>query len=163
MRLTIKQINNADLRLKCGERRKFMANINTTNTRKNVVEIYQELAKNGALIEYIVINGQKVGILGSVSEKDRHKAIEAIQMVLDASGGNVYETIQKLNTIATMTEHDIEPDEMIKVRGKDIIISYNERAAYTTDGRKIANCDGLPIMPHEAVKAVLTARVEALR
>ena len=140
-----------------------MANINTTNTRKNAVEIYKELCANGTTIEYIVINGQKVGILGSVSERDRQKAIEAIQMALDASGGNIYETMSKLSTVAAMKENDIEPDEMIKVRGVDIIISYNSRAAYTVDGKKVADCDGLPSMPYEAVKALLTAKVEALR
>lgn len=139
-----------------------MANINTTDNRKNAVEIYQELGANGTVIEFIVINGQKVGILGSVSDKDRQKAIDAIQKALDASNGNIYETIQKLQTIATMHENDIEPDEMIKVGGRDIIISYDARAAYTTDGTEVANCDDLPIMPYEAVKAVLVARVEAL-
>lgn len=139
-----------------------MANINTTNTRKNAVEIYQELALNGTVIEYIVINGQKVGILGSANERDRQKAISAIQAALDASGGNVYETIQKLSTVAAMTENDIKPDEMITVRNVNIIISYDSRAAYTVDGEKIADCDGLPDMPYEAVKALLIARIEAL-
>jgi hypothetical protein len=140
-----------------------MANINTTNNNKNAVEIYKELCANGTTIEYIVINGQKVGILGSVSERDRQKAIDAIQTALDASDGNIYETMNKLSTIAAMGGNDIEPDEMIKVCGKDVIISYNSRAAYTVDGKKIADCDGLPSMPYEAVKALLIARVEALR
>lgn len=140
-----------------------MANINTTNTRKNAVEIYKELSANGTTIEYIVINGQKVGILGSANDRDRQKAIDAIQMALDASGGNIYETMQKLATVAAMNENDIVPDEMIKVRGKDIILSSSTRAAYTVDGKKVADCDDLPSMPYEAVKAVLIARVEALR
>ena len=140
-----------------------MANINTTNTRKNAVEIYQELALNGTVIEYIVIDGQKVGILGSVNEKDRQKAISAIQAALDASDGNIYEMMQKLSTVAAMKENNILPDEMIEVCGADIIISYDSRAAYTTDGTKIADCDDLPEMPYEAVKALLIARIEALR
>jgi hypothetical protein len=37
--------------------------INTTNTTKNAIEIRAELQKNGTTIEYIIINGQKVGIL----------------------------------------------------------------------------------------------------
>ena len=139
-----------------------MANINTTNTRKNAVEIYKELDANGTTIEFIVINGQKVGILGSVSDKDKQRAIDAIQAALDGSNGNIYEMMQKLQTIAAMNENDIEPDEMIKVCDMDIIISYNKRAAYTTDGTEIANCDDLPSMPYEAVKALLIARIEAL-
>lgn len=137
-----------------------MANINTTNNKKNAVEIYKELGENGTAIEYIVINGQKVGILGSVNEKDRQKAISAIQTALDASDGDIYEMMQKLSAIATITENDIEPDEMIEVCDTEIIISYDARAAYTVDGEEIANCDDLPSMPYEAVKAVLIARAE---
>jgi hypothetical protein len=144
-------------------KRNIMANINTTNPRKNAVEIYQELALNGTTIEYIVINGQKVGILGSTNERDRQKAIAAIQAALDASNGNIYEAMQKLSTVAAMNENNIKPDEMIVVRGQNIIISYSTNAAYTTDGTKIADCDGLPDMPYEAVKALLIARIEALR
>lgn len=137
-----------------------MANINKTNTKKNAVEICKELVANGTTIEYIVINGQKVGILGSVSEKDRQRAIDAIQTALDASDGNIYETMSKLSTIATMQENNIDPDEMVEICGTEIIISYDARAAYTTDGDEIANCDGLPSMPYEAVKAVLIAKAE---
>ena len=137
-----------------------MANINTTNNKKNAVEIYTELCANGTTIEYIVINGQRVGILGSASEKDRQKAIDAIQTALDASDGNIYEMMAKLSTVATMTESDIEPDEMIEICGKEIIISYEARAAYDVNGEEIANCADLPSMPYEAVKAVLIARAE---
>ena len=137
-----------------------MANISKTNTKKNAVEIRNELAANGTMIEYIVINGQKVGILGSVSEKDRQKALDAIQTALDASDGNIYEMMQKLSTIAMMQENEIEPNEMIEVCGVEIIISYDAKAAYTTDGEEIANCNDLPKMPYEAVKAVLIARAE---
>lgn len=137
-----------------------MANINTTNNKKNAVEICKELGAGGVVIEYIVINGQKVGILGSVSDKDRQKAIDAIQTALDASDGDIYEMMQKLSTVATITENNIEPDEMIEVCDTELIISYDARAAYTTDGEEIANCDDLPKMPYEAVKAVLIARAE---
>lgn len=138
-----------------------MTNITTTNTAKNAVEIRAELQANGTKIEYIVINGQKCGILGSTSEKDKQNAIKAIQTALDSSNGNIYEMMQKLNTIATIEEKEIEPDEMIEICGKEIIISYVGKTAYTTDGEEIANCADLPDMPNEAIKAVLMARVEA--
>jgi hypothetical protein len=137
-----------------------MANINTTNNKKNAVEICKELGAGGVVIEYIFIDGQKVGILGSVSDKDRQKAIDAIQTALDASDGDIYEMMQKLSTVATIAENNIEPDEMIEVCDTELIISYDARAAYTTDGEEIANCDDLPKMPYEAVKAVLIARAE---
>jgi hypothetical protein len=139
-----------------------MMNINTTNTSKNAVEIRTEFAKNNTKIEYIVINGQKVGILGSVNANDRAKAIKTIQTALDASNGDIFEMVAKLQTIATIEEHEIAADEMIEVNGEDVIISYASKAAYLTNGEEIVNCRELPDMPNEAVKAVLEARILAI-
>lgn len=138
-----------------------MATINTTNHRKNAVEIRKELKANGTTIEYIVVDNVKIGILGSTSEKDKQNAIKTIQTALDASDGDVYEMMRKLSMIATMEENEIEPDEMVEICGRDVIISYTSKTAYTTDGEEIANCTELPDMPNEAIKAVLMARVEA--
>ena len=134
--------------------------INTTNTSKNAVEIRKELQSNGTSIEYIVVNGQKLGILGSTSEKDKQNAIKAIQTTLDASNGDIYEMMRKLSTMATITEKEIAADEMVEINGEEIIISYEQKTAYTVNGEEIANCTDLPDMPEEAIKAVLTARVE---
>ena len=136
--------------------------INTTNTNKNAVEIRAEMKKNGTTIEYIFVNGQKLGILGTTGAKDRENAIKAIQTALDASDGDIYEMMAKLSTIATIEEHEIQPDEMIEVCDEQIIISYSAKTAYTIDGEEIANCTDLPDMPNEAIKAVLVARVEAV-
>lgn len=140
-----------------------MTNITTTNTSKNAVEIRAELQKNGTTIEYIVVNGQKIGVLGSASEQDKQNAIKTIQTALDASNGDIFEMAEKLMTIATIEEHEIDADEMIEVRGREVIISYANKTAYTIKGDELANCRELPDMPKEAVKAVLVARVEALR
>lgn len=134
--------------------------INSTNNNKNAVEIRAELQKNGTTIEYIVINDQKVGILGSTSEVDKQNAIKAIQTALDASDGNIMEMMQKLSTIATIEENDIQPDDMVEVCGVDVILSYAAKTAYTVDGEEIANCTDLPDMPNAAIKAVLIARTE---
>ena len=135
-----------------------MANINTI---KNAVEIRTELKTNGTKVEYIVLNGQKCGILGSVNEKDRAAAIKALEAAYTASNGDIYEMMQKLATVATIEENGIEPDEVVDVCGEEVILSYTNRKAYTMDGEEIANCDGLPDMPNEAVKALLVARVTA--
>jgi hypothetical protein len=137
-----------------------MATINTTNTTKNAVEIRTELAKNGTTIEYIVVNGQKLGILGSTGEKDKQNAIRAIQTALDASNGDIYEMIRKLSTIATIEEKEIDPDEMFKINNIEVIISYTSKAMYLINGEEIANCKDLPDMPKEAIKAVLEARAK---
>lgn len=141
-----------------------MTTINTTNTSKNAVEIRTELAKNGTTIEYIVVNGQKLGILGSTGEKDKQNAIRAIQTALDASNGDIVEMIQKLSVMATIEENEIDADEMITVDDTEVIISYNNFAAYTLDGEEIVNCRDIPPMPREGIKAILEARVQvALR
>lgn len=137
-----------------------MANI-TNNTTKNAVQIYTEMKSNGTKIEYITVDDQRIGILGSVNEKDREKALKVLNDAYAASNGNIYEMMQKLNTIATIDEKEIEPDEMVNIDGIDIILSYSKAKAYTMEGEEIANCDDLPEMPAEAVKAVLMARVEA--
>jgi hypothetical protein len=139
-----------------------MTNITTTNTSKNAVEIRAELQKNGTTIEYIVVNGQKLGILGSTDEKDKQNAIKAIQTALDASNGNIYEMMTKLQTIATIEEKEIEPDEMITVDDVDVMISYAKKTAYYLNGEEIVNCTDLPDMPNEAVKAVLEARAKVV-
>lgn len=131
----------------------------TINTTKNAVEIRSEFKANGTKIEYIVINDQKCGILGSVNEADRDRAIKVLNDAYVASNGNIYEMVQKLNTIATLEEKEIEPDEVVEVCGEDVIISYGKMAAYTMNGDEIANCTDLHGMPNEAVKAVLIARV----
>ena len=134
-----------------------MAEINVV---KNAVEIRSELKKNGTKIEYIVVDGQKIGILGSVNEADRAAAIDAINKAYIASGGNIIKMIVNLSTIANIEERNIDPNEMIEVEGKDIIISYSNAKAYTMSGDVIANCDDLPDMPKEAIKAILIERVK---
>ncbi len=125
---------------------------------KNAVEIRSELKENGTTIEYIVIDGVKCGILGSVSEADKVSAIKALNAAYVASNGNIYEMVQKLATIATIEEKEIVPDEVVEVCGVEIIMSYSNAKAYTMDGEEIANCDDLPDMSKEAIKAVLVAR-----
>ena len=136
--------------------------INSTNNTKNAVEIRAELNAKGITVEYIFVNGQKLGILGTTGVKDRENALKAIQTALDASDGNIYEMMAKLSTIATIEEKEIQPDEMVNVCGVDVIISYAAKTAYTIDGEEIVTCTDLPDMPNEAIKAVLVARVEAV-
>lgn len=134
-----------------------MANI---NTNKNPVEIRTELNKSGVRIEYIVINGQKVGILGSTNEVDRNAAIKALNDAYVASGGSIATMIANLNTVANLEEKQIVADEVVTVCGQNIIISYEASKVYTMSGEEIANCEDLPNMPREAIKAVLVARAE---
>lgn len=135
-----------------------IANIYALTHTKNAVEIRAELNASGTKVEYICIGGVKCGILGSVNKKDREAAIKALNAAYIASNGNVSEMIQKLATIATIEEKEIEPDEVVNVNGVEVMLSYDKKTAYTMDGEEIANCTDLPDMPKEAVKAVLVAR-----
>lgn len=135
--------------------------INTKKTPKNIIEIRSELASNGTKLEHIIIDGQKVGIIGTTSEADRNNAIRAIKTALESSNGNIYEAMQKLSTIATIEENNIEPDEVITVDDEEYIISYANKTAYYMSGKPIVNCTDLPNMSKEAIKAVLVARIEA--
>lgn len=127
---------------------------------KNAVEIRSELKKDGTKIEYIVIDGVKCGIMGSVNEADRAAAIKALNAAYAASNGDIIEMMRKLGTIATMEEKEIEPDEVVEVCGVEVILSYGKAKAYTMDGDELANCDDLPSLSKDAIKAVLMARVE---
>ena len=137
-----------------------MANINTTNTTKNAIEIRTELKAGGTKIEYICIDGVKCGILGSVNVADREAAIKTLNAAYVASNGNIIEMMTKLSTIATIEEKEIDPDEMVEVCGEQIMLSYKDAKAYTIDGNEIANCNDLPALPVEAIKALLIARAE---
>jgi hypothetical protein len=136
-----------------------MANINNI---KNAVEIRSELNAQGVKIEYIVINGQKVGILGSVNDRDREAALKTLNDAYIASGGDLMAMAANLNTIAAITENNITPDEMIEINGVNVIISYEAATAYTLDGEEIVDCKDIPNMPREGIKALLISRVENL-
>lgn len=140
-----------------------MATINKTNTTKNAVELRKALAKNGTTIEPLIVNGVKIGMFGFTSDDDRKKAIEAFQEAIDASDGDTYKMMTNIGIIAKMSEKGIDgdDDEMVTINGRNVIVSYEAKTAYDTNGEEIANCTDLPNMPNEAIKAVLMARVEA--
>jgi len=136
------------------------ANIETPKV-KNHIEIRQEL-QNGTTIEYVVIDGAKVGILGSLNEKDRAAAINLLEKAYNETGGNIGAMIATLSNIANDTEKGVTPDEIISVDGIEIEIEYSSGKALLVGGDEIANCDDLDVssLPNEAIKALLEARVK---
>lgn len=134
----------------------------TINTIKNPVEIKSEINKNGVKIEYICIDGVKCGILGTINDRDREAALEVLNKAYIASGGDIMQMVMNLDTIASLDEKQVDADEVVTIKGDEIILSYAKKTAYTMHGDELANCNDLPDMPKEAIKAVLTARVEAL-
>ena len=107
---------------------------------------------------------KKIGIvMGSDSDLPIvQKAIDTLNKVYTDCNGNVHEMMKKLMEIAALEENGVEHDEVVRICGKEIILSYSKRKAYNTYGRELANCADLPKIPKEAIKAVLMARVEAI-
>lgn len=140
--------------------------INNTNNIKNAVEINNELKATGKKCEFISAEiageNRNIGFLVTENEAERKKAMEFFNYFSATSNGNVYEMAKKLMIIATINENGIEPDEMVEICGEDIIMSYFNGKAYDMDCNEIANCDDMPNLPKEAIKAILVARVEAI-
>lgn len=138
-----------------------MAEINTTNHNKNIVELRSELGANGTKMENVYVDGKKFCCVGYVNEKDKQACLKAIQTAVDGSE-NLYEAMMKLMTIANLGDKEVVPDEQVNVNGYEVLISYEKRAAYDHNGDEICNCRELECeLAPEAIKAILTPRVEA--
>lgn len=147
-----------------------MAEINKIKP-KTPIEIVNEI-RDGTQIEYVVIDGNRVGILGSVSEEDREMAIATLTKAYEQSGGNITKMISVLNTAAMCTENGIKPDAEIEIEIDDdmvlrAIISYSEMKIYDYDGEVLADCEdlrdengSLPMLPNSVVETLLTDRVK---
>lgn len=128
---------------------------------KNHVEIRKELDK-GTVVEYIVIDDRKVGILGSLNAKDREAAINLLNKAYNETGGDIGKMIATLNNIANDTEKGVVPDEVITVDGIDFEIEYETGKALLVGGDEIADCGDLDVstLPNEAIKALLEAKIQ---
>ena len=139
---------------------------------KNPVEIINEISDTGAKIERIIIDGIPVGIMGSISESDREKAIQVLNTAYNESGGDIGKMISVLNLGAICTEKEISPDKQIDIEidvsdgdtvSVPVMISYSNMAAYDMEGNEIANLgdiatDLVPGVPDSAVDAILADR-----
>lgn len=148
-----------------------MANIQKTNTRKSTVELVAGINANGTKMEFIAIDGVKIGTMGYSSQKDKEAALKVIQSVVDNSdktGPALYsEIIDACMVASAMTEEGIEAkdSEEVEVDGVSIIINYETNKAYIAGSglelKPIADLDDLDYkLPTEAVKALLVERVK---
>ena len=152
-----------------------MANITKTNTKKSLVEIVSE-SRNGRTYEFLSIDGIKLDgcscgalcVLNYNSEEDKAAAIEFIQQVVDNSDKRgmelVFEVAKAYQTAAIHNELGIPSDskpEEVTVNKIKMKIIYSKKAIYNEDlTKEIANCEDLPDMPKEAIKAVLVERAK---
>ena len=148
-----------------------MANINI-NTKKSLNRI-QIMKENDTNLEYLYIDNIRVGVMGSVNDHDREKAIAAIQRMVDNSNKTgmalVMEIMLQSQFEASMNEKGINPDEVLEVKVDGItypcVLSYEKKALYDEAGEEICNTRDIDCeLDERALKALLEARaVNALR
>ena len=147
---------------------------NISNITKNVpakkttVEIIAETNRDGVTLEYLAIDGVKIGTMGYTSQSDKEAAIRFIQRIVDNSDNTGYalynEIMQACMTGAAMTEEGIEAydSEEVEIDGVPIIINYQAQKAYVgvnMELEAIADLEDLDCkLPAEAVKALLVER-----
>lgn len=148
---------------------KNISNITKTVTApKTTVELIQETNAAGVTLEYLAIDGVKIGTMGYTSQKDKEAAIKFVQRIVDNSQNTGYalynEIMQTCMTGAAMTEEGIEAkdSEEVEIDGVPIIINYEAQKAYIGINNSLEaiadladlDCD----LPAEAVKALLVER-----
>ena len=140
-----------------------MANINNNKKSLNRVQLMKE---NNSNLEFLYIDGIKVGAMGSVSEADREAGIAAIQRIVDNSDKKgmalVMEVMSQMNFEASMNENHIIPDEMVKIEDEDCVISYQSKKIYDMAGKELADASDMgDNIPKEAIREILKLRALA--
>ena len=148
-----------------------MANINI-NTKKSLNRV-QIMKENDTNLEYLYIDNIRVGVMGSVNDHDREKAIAAIQRMVDNSNKTgmalVMEIMLQSQFEASMNEKGINPDEVLEVKVDGItypcVLSYEKKALYDEAGEEICNTRDIDCeLDERALKALIEARaINALR
>lgn len=164
--------NNTTANTSAVEKENKMKNISnitkTVTAPKTTVELIQETNAAGVTLEYLAIDGVKIGTMGYTSQKDKEAAIKFVQRIVDNSQNTGYalynEIMQTCMTGAAMTEESIEAkdSEETEIDGVPIIINYEAQKAYIGIDKSleaIADLEDLDCdLPAEAVKALLVER-----
>lgn len=139
-----------------------MANINNSKKSLNRVALMRE---NNSNLEFLYIDGIKVGAMGSVSDADREAGIKIIQRIVDNSNKKgmalVMEVMSQVNFEASMNENNIQPDEQVKVENTDCVISYKDKKIYDMAGKELASASDMGSdTPKEAIREILKLRAQ---
>ena len=142
-----------------------MAEINTKKETKTVVELKNRLEKDGITVEHIYVDGMDVGVMASISEKDRQAQLDTLTASLETIEGPVNmwaiaKAMQNLGKVATLVEHEVKADEEVTVDGKTYYIQYSKKNAVDENGEEIVNIQDLPDLPNDAAKTVLVDRLK---
>ena len=142
----------------------------TVTTKKTTVELVAETNRDGVTMEYISIDGVKIGTMGYTSQKDKDAALRLIQRVVDNSENTGYALYNEIMTVcmtgAAMYEEGIEAKESeeVEIEGVPVIINYTVQKAYigvNTELQVVADLEDLDVeLPDVAVKALLVERAK---
>lgn len=140
-----------------------MANINNTKKSLNRVQLMKE---NNSNLEFLYIDGIKVGAMGSVSEADREAGVAVIQRIVNNSDKKgmalVMEVMSQVNFEASMNENNIQPDEQVRIEDEDCVISYQSKKIYDMAGKELADASDMgDNIPKEAIREILKLRALA--
>ena len=141
-----------------------MANINI-NTKKSLNRV-QLMKENNTNMEFLYIDGIKVGAMGSVSDADREAGVAVIQRIVDNSNKKgmalVMEVMSQVNFEASMNENNIQPDEQVRIEDEDCVISYQSKKIYDMAGKELADASDMgDNIPKEAIREILKLRALA--
>lgn len=140
-----------------------MANINNTKKSLNRVQLMKE---NNSNLEFLYIDGIKVGAMGSVSDADREAGLAVIQRIVNNSDRKgmalVMEVMSQVNFEASMNENNIQPDEQVRIEDEDCVISYQSKKIYDMAGKELADASDMgDNIPKEAIREILKLRALA--
>lgn len=140
-----------------------MANINNSKNTLNRVALMKE---NNSNLEFLYIDGIKVGAMGSVSDADREAGIAVIQRIVDNSNKKGYDLIREVMSQvkfeADMNENHIIPDEQVRIEDEDCVISYQSKKIYDMAGKELASASDIgDNTPKEAIREILKLRALA--
>ena len=140
-----------------------MANINNNKKSLNRVQLMKE---NNSNLEFLYIDGIKVGAMGSVSDSDRKAGLAVIQRIVDNSNKKgialVMEVMSQMNFEASMNENNIQPDEQVRIEDEDCVISYQSKKIYDMAGKELADASDMgDNIPKEAIREILKLRALA--
>ena len=140
-----------------------MANINNNKKSLNRVQLMKE---NNSNLEFLYIDGIKVGAMGSVSEADREAGLAVIQRIVNNSDKKgmalVMEVMSQVNFEASMNENNIQPDEQVRIEDEDCVISYQSKKIYDMAGKELADASDMgDNIPKEAIREILKLRALA--
>lgn len=140
-----------------------MANINNNKKSLNRVQFMKE---NNSNLEFLYIDGIKVGAMGSVSDADREAGLAVIQRIVNNSDKKgmtlVMEVMSQVNFEASMNENNIQPDEQVRIEDEDCVISYQSKKIYDMAGKELADASDMgDNIPKEAIREILKLRALA--